>query len=210
MKTFASALAALLWMLSACSKLPPPRHVVTITAAGVAPTVSIVCSNLPTIGNFGLGELTDGKLLVNTGRYFSVAKDGAVAELPTSVVARTATMLFFEADRFYDVADMDFAQFRRTLDWKRPAPGRVYAIRVAGAFSRLRLVGGRELSEARGLMIGFFAPDYLRSLFAPGYELYFLSADERTGGEVADFAIRQARIDLSECVELRCGLPEQI
>ena len=209
MKKTAGLCALVLMFLSACApRARPPSDIVRQTCARDA-VAAWAITNLLAEGDFGIARQGGVNLVIDTGRVYRVNARGLVDSSAVTGSVDFGIVTFFETDRSYDVADMNAALFRQTLDWKRPAPGHIYAIRVAGLFKRMDITGTSAAENASGTMIGFYYPDYLRGVHAGGYEFVFVGADGRSGGSVADFEIAQARIDLDDCNELRVGLPEK-
>ena len=201
-------------LLLACAPARSPYFdtVTVLSATGV--TNGVPAFKLRTAvlrGNFGLVWCGTNPVAVTSNRFITGigAEMGAPAKRDDLVAAGWLT--FFEADRAYDVADLDQPLFERTMAWKRPSSARIEAIRVSGVFSRLVSQEKGEECDVPGVLCGFYVPPYLQSLEAPTpYRWWF--EDGRGAGllQVKEFALKVGRIELDECDDLQVRLPPTI
>jgi acetolactate decarboxylase len=188
----------------------------------------VAVSNLLTYGNHGLGTFTglDGEMIVTKDVVYRADQLGRAAPADDTQGVPFAVVTWFQPDRVFDVGPMDKTLFERSLLLRR-AQGRVpVAIRVHGQFTRLevRSVGGTQpegrpltealaasarpftLTNAAGVLVGFYHPDGLEGIHPPGYHLHFLSEEGTRGGHVLDFTIAAARIELDATPHLQVFL----
>ena len=194
-------------MAAACA---PPRSpyfdTVTILTAGDV-TNGVPAFKLRTVvlrGNFGLLWCGTNPVAVTSNRF--ITSTGLPAKREDLIAAGWIT--FFEADRTFDVESMDRGEFERAMAQKRPAPGRIDAIRISGSFARLVSRGQGVETNVSGVLCGFYVPPYLAGLRgSTGFRWWF--EDPRTQGVllVSDFALASGRIELDECDDLQVRLP---
>lgn len=180
-------------------------------------------------GDFGLGtfEGLDGELILLDGDCFRATAGGVVtdvgdhAEVPFAVVTR------FAADITRPVEAMvDIDAVKRRLDGLRPSDNLFTGIRIDASFESLMMRAacparpGEGLLEAtrhqsefsadatEGTIVGFWAPEYARSVGVPGYHFHFISDDRTIGGHVLDMRIGSGEIQLQTETELHLAIPE--
>jgi acetolactate decarboxylase len=111
-------------------------------------------------------------------------------------------------------------------DSLRRSDNELYAFRVTGRFERVRtravcrtkegvpLVQAAavqpefEFSEISGTLVGFWSPEYARSLNVPGYHLHFLSDDHNCGGHLLQCSGANLRIEIQREGSYHIALPE--
>ena len=111
-------------------------------------------------------------------------------------------------------------------DSLRRSDNELYALRVTGRFERVRtravcrtkegvpLVQAAavqpefEFSEISGTLVGFWSPEYARSLNVPGYHLHFLSDDHNCGGHLLQCSGINLRIEIQPEGSYHIALPE--
>lgn len=204
----ALAWASLLAGSGCCARREAPvADVVTLTTSKSDLQASAL-TNFLAQGDFGIALAGEHLYVLETGRLYRIERDGRASPAKPDGAPAAGSITRFQTDRSYDVGDMNRAQFTRTLDWKRPAPDRVYAIRITGAFRGVVLENGEPLPDGAGALFGFYYPDGLQCLRESGYDLVYLNGDRSRGGRAKSFVIQQGRIDLDECDTLAIHLPQ--
>jgi acetolactate decarboxylase len=179
-------------------------------------------------GDFGLGTFAglDGEMIVLDGRFHQVRSDGVAREVDDAAQTPFAIVTHFVPDRALDgVACGSLAELRTVLDGLRDSSDVFYAIRVDGEFERLRtramcrtedgvpLVEAAahqpefSLTHVQGTLVGFWSPEYAKTLSVPGYHLHVLTGDRRAGGHVLECRGRPLRIQIQRELDLRVSLP---
>jgi acetolactate decarboxylase len=64
------------------------------------------------------------------------------------------------------------------------------------------------LTRVQGTMVGFWSPEYAKTLSVPGYHLHVLTEDRRAGGHVLQCQGRGLRIRIQRELDLRVSLPQ--
>ncbi len=222
--------------LAGCSKPKPSPWQETMTQVSTYEALQagryqgqVAVSNLLEYGDVGLGtyDRLDGEMVVVSGVVYQVAHTGVVSVAPPDALVPFACVTWFEPDLIFDVGSMNQKIFQQTLQWKNPAPERIQALRVRGAFKRisLRSVPAQNepfqpLSEVvanqqqvwdregvRGTMVGFITPHALAGASPEGFHLHFISEDATVGGHVLDFDLAGGRIELDTTPAFHLLLP---
>jgi acetolactate decarboxylase len=180
-------------------------------------------------GDLGLGtfEGIDGEMVILDGRCFQVRSDGKAHEAEPGASSPWAAVTHFHPDQALILAECpDLKTLCAHIDALRGSDNLFYALRIEGVF---RLMHTRAmcksaegvplataaahqpefyLRDVAGTMVGFWSPEYVRTLEVPGYHLHFLSADRTAGGHVLGCAGADLRIQVQQVSELRVALPE--
>ena len=156
-------------------------------------------------GDLGLGtfEGLDGEMVVVDGHFFQVSSDGSVREVQDSVLSPFAAVTSFSSDQAITLDDCrDLSYLTSQFDALRTSDNFFYALRVDGAFDYIHARAMRRTKEgvplvqaaaaqpefefhnASGTLVGFWTPEYAKSLNVRGYHLHFISADRKHGGHV--------------------------
>jgi acetolactate decarboxylase len=180
-------------------------------------------------GDFGLGtfEGLDGEMVAFDGCFFQVRSDGTVREAADSDLSPFAAVTHFKADHSVEVAEAsDLDALLGQLDLLRVSNNVFYAIRVDGQFNFMhtramcKTEEGTPLAvaaahqpefrmrEVSGTLVGFWSPQYVKTLEVPGYHLHFITDDRRTGGHLMECSGRALRVQIAQVSELRVALPE--
>jgi acetolactate decarboxylase len=186
-------------------------------------------ANLRAHGDLGLGtfEELDGEMVILDGKFYQVRCDGSVREVHDDVLTPFAVITRFAPDA---AVALDQCTNLRALtsccDSLRRSDNELYALRVIGRFERVRtravcrtkegvpLVQAAavqpefEFSEISGTLVGFWSPEYARSLNVPGYHLHFLSDDHNCGGHLLQCSGANLRIEIQREGSYHIALPE--
>ncbi len=197
-------------LLAACA---PPRSPyydsVTVLAAGEV-TNGLPAFKLQSVllrGDFGLLWDAEGRpVTVLTNGVFAWTGEGVPQPVRRDTLIGAGWITFFEADRTFDVADLDPALFGQALALKRNAPGLLEALRVTGAFDRLASVEKGEERDLQGTLMGFRAPPHLRGLQREEYRWWFFDARRQVLLRVRDFHLQAGRIEVDESNDLQVRL----
>ena len=113
----------------------------------------------------------------------------------------------------------------RQLDRLRTSNNLFFAVRIDGRFSRLHtravckkagtnLVDAAanqaefELHEIVGTIVGFWTPEYAKTVNIAGWHLHFLSEDRSGGGHLLDVAGSALRAQVQHLDDFRMAIPE--
>jgi acetolactate decarboxylase len=180
-------------------------------------------------GDLGLGtfENLDGEMVVVDGEFFQVRCDGSVRTCGDDMLSPFAVMTRFAPEVSVMVAECsNLSQLTTRFDAMRDTDNVFFALRVDGHFDYIharavcRTEEGVPLVEAAavqpefefhdlpGTLVGFWTPEYARTLNVPGYHLHFLSADRRKGGHLLQCRGSDLRLQIQREGDYRIALPE--
>jgi acetolactate decarboxylase len=178
--------------------------------------------------DLGLGTFADldGEMVIVDGHFWRVSGTGAVSEATDSDLAPFAVVTSFRPERSLELAAVvSISDLLRQLDRLRTSDNLFFAIRIDGRFGRIhtRAVckkSGAGLVDAAasqaefefrgigGTIVGFWTPEYARTVNIPGWHLHFLSEDRAGGGHVLDIEGTKLRAQVQHLDEFRMAIPE--
>jgi acetolactate decarboxylase len=180
-------------------------------------------------GDLGLGtfENLDGEMMIVDGRFFQARSDGVVKEVDADVLCPFAVITRFVPDSTVLLPHCpDWHHLAAQFDQLRHSDNFFFAVRVEGHFDYIRtramcktkegvpLVQASavqpefELHDLAGTLVGFWTPEYAKTLNVPGYHLHFLSADHQHGGHLLQCSGSKLRLEIQREGDYRVALPE--
>jgi acetolactate decarboxylase len=189
---------------------------------------AVTVGQLKTHGDLGLGtfEGVDGELVMVDGRVYQVRADGACHEVDDAALSPFAVVTHFQAEHAFALAECaDLAALTAQLDRRRESDNVFYAVRIDGAFTLLHTRSMCKSAEGVPLaavaahqpefalravsatVVGFWSPDYAKTIEVPGWHLHAVTDDRRAGGHVLGCRAAGLRAQLQQLTELRVALP---
>ncbi len=180
-------------------------------------------------GDLGLGTFADldGEMVVVDGRFFQVRSDGSVREVNDDVLSPFATVTTFVPELVVKLDRCEnLAALTSRFDGLRNSDNGLFALRADGKFecvvarARCRSKAGMPLIRAAevqsefefrnvsGTLVGFWTPEYAKSLNVPGYHLHFISEDRICGGHLVECRGSNLRLQVQREDEFQIALPE--
>jgi acetolactate decarboxylase len=180
-------------------------------------------------GDLGLGtfEYLDGELLALDGRFFQMTSDGVVREVQGKLSSPFATLTRFEpTEELFLRRCETFGALEVAFDGMRRSDNVFSSLRVDGHFNCIRTRAlcrskpGVKLLEAsklqpefeyrnvKGTLVGFWSPEYAKTLNVPGYHFHFLSEDKTAGGHLLACEGQDLNLKIQTGTQLRMVLPE--
>jgi acetolactate decarboxylase len=179
-------------------------------------------------GDLGLGTFADldGEMVVVDGHFWRVPGAGAVREAADSDLAPFAVVTSFRPERSLELASVvSIDDLLRQLDRLRTSNNLFFAVRIEGRFSGLHtravckkagasLVDAAanqaesELHEIVGTIVGFWTPEYARTVNIAGWHLHFLSEDRSGGGHVLGVEGTALWAQVLHLDDFRMAIPE--
>jgi acetolactate decarboxylase len=180
-------------------------------------------------GNLGLGTFAglDGEMVIVDGRFFQVRSDGSVRESGDDALTPFAAITRFAPDA---AVAMEHAQNLSDLtcrfDGLRHSDNAFFALRVDGHFDYVhtramcRTEAGVPLVQAAavqpefefrdvdGTLVGFWTPEYAKTLNVPGYHLHFITYDRTGGGHLLQCRGADLRLQIQREGDYHIALPE--
>jgi acetolactate decarboxylase len=180
-------------------------------------------------GDLGLGtfEELDGEMVIVDGQFFQVRCDGSVREVNDDVLTPFAVMTRFAPETTVTLDQCPgMSHLTSRFDSLRHSDNVFYALRVDGTFDYVharamcRTQEGVPLVQAAavqpefdfrhisGTLVGFWTPEYARTLNVPGYHLHFLSDDRTCGGHLLECRGANLRLQIQREGSYHVALPE--
>jgi len=180
-------------------------------------------------GDLGLGtfEDLDGEMVVVDGQFFQVRSDGSVRECGDDVLSPFAVVTRFAPEAAVTLGQCpDLSHLTARFDGLRHSDNVFFALRVDGHFDYVHtramcrteegvpLVQAAavqpefEFHDVSGTLVGFWTPEYAKTLNVPGYHLHFMSADRKSGGHLLQCRGSNLRLQIQREGDYRIALPE--
>jgi acetolactate decarboxylase len=183
-------------------------------------------------GDLGLGTLNalDGEMIALDGRFYRANVDGRVNEVDGSARTPFAVLAWFAPTVELRIGSpLTHEELLGELDGHVPAGTAAWAVRIDGAFERVRarsvprqprpyrplaeVVADQhvfELAGTEGTVVGFRFPDYTEGIEVSGYHLHFICADRSRGGHVLECRVRDAVVRIDPSADLHVELPPRV
>jgi acetolactate decarboxylase len=177
-------------------------------------------------GDFGLGTFNDldGEMVMIDGIVYQLKADGHTHEITDAVQTPFACVTFFKPTTVEEVSrQLDYAAFKNLLYRLLPSTNMFYALRIEGAFTQVKVwsvskqenyrpinevtTEAFEYNDVEGTIVGFYTPDFIKSLSMAGYHLHFLTADREHGGHLQYCELKSARIGVQFVSKLVLNMP---
>ena len=180
-------------------------------------------------GDLGLGtfEDLDGEMILIDGHCFQARSDGSVVEAADDELTPFATVVNFAADATAELSDIaGYAELTTAIDGLRSSENEIISYRIAGSFNTVRMraacktESGVDLVEATanqalfeheriaGTIVGFWSPEYAKSISINGHHMHFISDDRRHGGHVLDLSADHLVVEINEVSDVHLAIPE--
>jgi len=181
-------------------------------------------------GDFGLGTFAglDGEMVMIDGECFRVGAGGVASLAADDRATPFALVTRFSADSDAYVGSATLESLVARLDRLRPSENLFVGIRVDGVFDLLAMraiCAARpgeglveatshqsefEIADVTGTIVGFWAPEFAKSVSVTGYHFHFISADREIGGHVLGLDGRDLDLRLHTESDLHLALPETV
>jgi acetolactate decarboxylase len=180
-------------------------------------------------GDLGLGtfENLDGEMVILDGHFFQIRSDGSVREAGDDDLSPFAVVTHFKSDMTVEShLCPDLSSLFARFDQLRHTDNFFFALRVDGEFDYVltramcRTKEGVPLAKAAavqaelefhnvsGTLVGFWTPEYAKTLNVPGYHLHFLSKDHSGGGHLLQCRGHQLHLQIQREGNYRIAFPE--
>lgn len=180
-------------------------------------------------GDLGLGtfEDLDGEMILLDGHCYQARSDGSVVEAADSELTPFASVVNFAADRCATLSGLSsFDACTSAIDALRTSDNGIVSLRGHGTFRALTLraacttQSGIDLVEATatqsefsfaditGTLVGFWSPDYTKSISISGYHMHFISDDRAHGGHVLGMSAEHLFVEINDVCDVHLAIPE--
>jgi acetolactate decarboxylase len=189
----------------------------------------VTIAELLSHGDFGLGTFNhlDGEMIILDGTCYHLRSDGSATIASGQDKTPFAAVLWFRPDKVIPIpGPADRAALTQLIDGAIPSANLTYAVRVSGAFARVRTrtvmaqrppyppltqaTAGEpitDLENVTGTLAGFRTPAYEEGISVAGYHLHFLTKNLAHGGHVLDFELSHGDAAISTASQLHLSLP---
>jgi acetolactate decarboxylase len=189
---------------------------------------AITVRELERHGDLGLGTFSDldGEMVLLDGTVYQVTAEG-VKVAPDEATVPFAVVTRFVPEKTSDLAAIgSLEDLAGRLDATRNTDNEFFAVRIEGTFDHVktravcRSEGSASLVDAashqaefefhgvEGILVGFWAPLYARSVNVVGWHLHFLTADRRGGGHLLACRSARLRAQSQHLSDFRLAIPE--
>jgi acetolactate decarboxylase len=190
---------------------------------------AVQVKSLPEHGDLGLGtfEDLDGEMVIVDGHVFQLKGDGSVRERSDDGLAAFVAITKFVADTQMDLERAaDLNALLTAFTQLRHSENVFYALRVDGNFDYMHVravcksAEGTHLLDAAaaerefefrnvtGSLVGFWTPEYAKTLNVPGYHLHFLSSDRTHGGHLIECSGSAFHLQVQQINDFHVTLPK--
>lgn len=181
-------------------------------------------------GDFGLGTFNgiNGELVALDGKFYQIKSDGKVNFVGDEMLSPFVQVKFFRPDQKAAIdKEMSLAELESFLDAMIKTKNLFFAIKIEGEFSfvKARSIGRQakpyrsfletvkeqrvfEFNQVKGVLVGFFSPDYFPQISPSRYHFHFLNADRKSGGHLLDCRIKNGLVWIDRAGALNLALPE--
>jgi acetolactate decarboxylase len=179
-------------------------------------------------GDLGLGTFADldGEMVIVDGGFWRVPGVGAVREAADSDLAPFAVVTSFRPERSIELTSVvSIDDLFGQLDSLRISNNLFFAVRIDGRFGHIharavcKKAGGGlvdaatnqtefEFHGVAGTIVGFWTPQYAKTVNIAGWHLHFLNQDRSGGGHVLDIAGHALRAQVQHLDDFRMAIPE--
>lgn len=177
-------------------------------------------------GDFGLGTFNGitGELVAYDGAFYLISEQGKTVPVDPHWQTPYVQVIHFNPTTHTQVLAADnYTHLQNTLSTFRLKQNIAYAIHLSGTFAHLTLRGrsprhaGEKAQKepvytrenVKGELVGYYFPEHLLSLTAPGYHLHFLSKDKKSSGHVMDVTFSEPIIlELQPIYTINFTLPD--
>jgi len=229
-------LLAVLPLLAGCAVLEPPAQEVTQISTYPALQIGlydgdVTYAQLAKMGDLGIGTFDgmDGEMIALDGLFYQARADGSVRRADGTLETPFATVTFFVPEQRVPAAEplASYDELKGYLAGVAPPANEPYAIRLDGTFPyiKIRSVPAQsepyppladvlaeqttwEMSDIRGTLVGYWFPEYLSALNAPGYHLHFISDDRQVAGHLLECSLEEGTIAIDTLDRVTLQIPQ--
>ena len=169
-------------------------------------------------GDFGIGFINsmDGTMIALDGEYYQIKSNSVARRIDPYQKTPFAIVTFFNFESKRKLKkNLSFAQFRQKKNEYMDSSNIFYALKIKGRFKSVRvscyekqekpypefrkLIQSRKLydfNDVKGTIVGFYYPEFANGMNPSGFHLAFINDQKTAGGNVVDFVIDNAVIEI--------------
>lgn len=194
---------------------------------------SLTVGELLKHGDLGIGTLDsiDGELIVLDGKAYQAKGSGdtpEVVEVDQDVTVPYAAVIFHQPEVIFKQRfEMTDKELQSRIESYYDGENLFRSIKIHGHFSHMHVrmipksTSDKKFAEVAtqqpeytveditGTIVGFWTPEIFHGVSVAGYHLHFISDDNRFGGHVMDYIIRQGNVEVGAVDRLDQRFPVQ-
>ena len=182
-------------------------------------------------GDFGLGTFNklNGEMIALDNVVYRVSPEGKIILTDDKILIPYSIITFYHQDDTLLLSgEIDYPVLKAYIDGRVPSRNLFYAFRISGEFeyikcgganiqekpynkSLVQMLADRPLYEGRhikGILVGFWCPEYIGDINTVGFHLHFLSDDHSIGGHLMEFPSRSLEIGYDTKSTYKILLPD--
>jgi acetolactate decarboxylase len=188
----------------------------------------IAVADVRALGDFGIGccDRLGGEVIVLDGDVFECTVDAPPDRMADHQILPFVNVCRLPAVAAQPIAGVDLPSFTDRVEQSLASRNLFHAVRVDGIFTSVRVrVTPRQhhpfrpladvtsgqietvVSDARGTLVGFWAPAIYQGITVAGLHLHFLAEDRSIGGHVLDVVIGSGELRLAAYSRFDLRLP---
>jgi len=176
-------------------------------------------AQLANYGDFGLGtfDAVNGEMIALDGDYYRIDADGNAHLVTPDMKSPFGVVTNFQEEVRYEIGSFNnVTSLEDFITTKLESNNIIYAISIDGYFNTLDLRsehpqpdGHRPLSETittvqntyvlndtKGSIVGFWFPEYMKTINVPGFHFHFINDLRTQGGHLFDMKIKSATLKM--------------
>jgi acetolactate decarboxylase len=186
-------------------------------------------SQLKDHGDFGLGTFDgiDGEMVVYEGDVYQVKSTGKIIQPDDTIGVPFASVHFFKPDITKSINNIkSYDQLKSLLNNFEQCKNYPCGFKIEGVFSYVKTRSAPKASKPyptlakhitdtqnffeakniKGVLIGYYLPEYFGKFNVPGYHFHFLSQDKKFGGHVLKVALKDGQLSLDQLYDVDISL----
>jgi acetolactate decarboxylase len=165
----------------------------------------------------GTFDAVNGEIIAVDGHFYRIDADGNAHAVTPEMKTPFAVITHFHGATTYPLGEVnDLQSLQEHISTKFESENIIYALRVTGDFVMVYLrsehpqpEGHQPLSETiaqlqesfifkeiEGSMVGFWFPEYMKTINVPGFHFHFLDAAQTVGGHLFDMELRNGNLEV--------------
>ena len=192
--------------------------------AGVMPY-----SELEQHGDFGIGTFDglNGEMIALNGVFYQIPSSGVPKEVDATQTSPHATVTYFEADKNFTVAGLNYSELKEFLDGQLSSSKDViYAIKISGTYDYIQARSPEKqvepypnltdalktqaifnFTDVSATAVGYWFPSSMNGVDPAGYHLHIITDDHTAGGHLLECIINNATIQVDVINKYNLVLP---
>lgn len=169
-------------------------------------------------GDFGIGtfEGLNGEMLALNGVFYQITSSGVPKEVEPTQISPHATVTYFEADKNFTVAGLNYIDLKERIDKQLDTlKDVIYAIKVSGTYDYVQARSPEKqvepypnltdalktqaifnFTDVSATAVGYWFPSSMNGVVPAGYHLHIITDNHTAGGHLLDCIINNATVQV--------------